>query len=97
MYAVIFKATLKQVDDDYLQTAARLRELAKQQYGCVDFISLQEGDREIAISYWQNQQDILAWKADPEHRRVQALGKARWYASYQVEVVEILRDYDSDT
>lgn len=93
MYAVIFKATLKQPDDAYTQTAARLRELARQKYGCVEFISLQEGNQEIAISYWQNLQDIQAWKAAPEHVRAQALGKSHWYHAYSVQVVEVVRDY----
>ena len=74
MYAVIFKATTKQLDDEYSQTSARMRELAKSKYGCEEFISAQEGDQEIAISYWHSEQDIQAWKDDPEHRRAQALG-----------------------
>lgn len=97
MYAVIFRATAKQLDDDYTQTAARMRALAKSKYGCEEFVSVQEGDQEIAISYWHSEQDIQAWKNDPEHRRAQALGKSRWYQSYQVQVVEIIRDYRSET
>jgi heme-degrading monooxygenase HmoA len=93
MYAVIFRATIKHVDDEYLQTAERMRELAKRRYGCEDFVSLQEGDQEIAISYWHSVQDIQAWKDDPEHRRAQALGKTRWYQSYRVEVVQVVRNY----
>ena len=93
MYAVIFTATTKQLDDEYSQTAARMRELAIGKYGCAEFVSAQEGDQEIAISYWHSEKDIQAWKADPEHRRAQALGKTRWYQSYRVEVVQILRSY----
>ena len=97
MYAVIFKATTKQLDDEYSQTSARMRELAKSKYGCEEFISAQEGDQEIAISYWHSEQDIQAWKDDPEHRRAQALGKTRWYQSYRVEVVQILRSYQGES
>ena len=39
MYAVIFKATVKQLDDEYSQTAKRMRELAIEKYGCLDFVS----------------------------------------------------------
>ena len=95
MYAVIFRATAKQLDEEYNQTAARMRELAKRKYGCVEFVSVQEGDQEIAISYWRSEQDIQAWKNDPEHLRAQALGKSHWYQSYRVEVVQILRHYHS--
>ena len=97
MYAVIFRATIKQRDDEYTQTAARMRELATSRYACEEFVSVQEGDQEIAISYWHSEQDIQAWKNDPEHRRAQVLGKARWYQAYQVQVVEIRRDYRSAT
>ena len=58
MYAVIFRATAKQLDEEYNQTAARMRELAKRKYGCVEFVSVQEGDQEIAISYWRSEQEM---------------------------------------
>lgn len=96
MYAVIFKARIRQLDDEYFDTAARMRELAKHHYGCVEFTSAQEDGLEIAISYWQRESDILRWKQDPEHLRAQQLGRTRWYASYQVEVVEIKRHYGDD-
>lgn len=93
MYAVIFRATINQLDQDYTDTAARLRELAKSKYGCLEFVSLLEGQQEIAISYWQTTEQIADWKNDPEHKRAQELGKSKWYKSYQVEVVRILREY----
>ncbi|MDP6187135.1 MAG: hypothetical protein QF863_07885 [Pseudomonadales bacterium] len=52
MYAVIFKAKIKTLDPTYQSTADRLRELALQEYGCLEFTSTAEGSREIAISYW---------------------------------------------
>ena len=93
MFAVIFKARIKQLDDEYYQAAQQMRELAINLYGCVDFTSLTEGNEEISISYWKNEQQIEKWKQDPEHRAVQLLGQTRWYDSYQVEVVEVIRKY----
>lgn len=93
MYAVIFKARIACLDEAYLTTAARMRELAMERYGCLEFSAATEGDQEIAISYWDDQDRIRAWKNDPEHLRAQELGQTRWYSSYQVEVVEILRSY----
>lgn len=95
MYAVIFKATMKETDPDYYETAGRLRELAKQ-YGCVDFQSVAEGKEEITISYWKDLGQIENWKADPVHGKAQQKGKEKWYESYCVEVVEILRKYEND-
>jgi heme-degrading monooxygenase HmoA len=94
MYAVIFKAVIKTLDSSYLETAARMRQLAKSKYGCLNFISLTEGDREIAISYWPSPEHISAWKSDPEHRQAQQLGQKYWYRSYRVEVVKIEREYE---
>ena len=62
MYAVIFKATIAEFDDEYFSTAERLKKLAFEKYGCQDFVSVTEGDEEIAISYWQTMQQIKDWK-----------------------------------
>lgn len=97
MYAVIFRATINKLDQDYTDTAARLRELAKRKYGCLDFISTLEGQEEIAISYWQTMEQIARWKNDPEHKRAQELGKSKWYNCYQVQIVEIVRQYHNTT
>jgi len=95
MYAVIFRAKIKLFDEEYSQTAARLRELARKKYGCLDFVSFTEGDDEIAISYWESLEQIKSWKQDPEHLRAQEQGKHRWYESYQVQVVDIIREYEN--
>ena len=97
MIAVIFKATFAEIDDEYFSTAARLKELAFSKYGCQDFVSVTEGNEEIAISYWQSMQQIRDWKNDPEHRRAQKMGRDKWYKSYKVEICEVVRaPYDID-
>ena len=93
MFAVLFRARIKQSDPAYLQTAQRLRELALTRYGCVEFTALTEGDTEIAISYWEDEAQIHARKQDAEHRVVQAHGRDAWYAAYRVQVVKVLREY----
>lgn len=97
MYAVIFRAKIRNPDEDYTRVAERMRELAKNVYGCREFISVTEGDEEIAISYWESEAQIEAWKHDPEHVQAQALGRSKWYRSYQVQVVEVIRQYTKDT
>ncbi len=95
MYAVIFRAEVQALDEEYLATAERLRSLAFEQFGCLDFISSAEGDTEVAISYWPSLESIQAWKNHPEHLRAQVLGRSRWYKNYRVQVVEVLRDYEA--
>lgn len=95
MYAVIFKATTANLDDEYFRTAEELRDLAFTKYGCLDFVSVTEGDEEIAISYWKTMQQIREWKNDPVHRLAQQVGRDKWYKSYRVEVCEVNRTYQS--
>lgn len=90
MIVVIFKATFAESDDEYFHTAERLKELALTKYGCEDFVSVTQGNEEIAISYWQTMQQIRDWKNDPEHRRAQILGREKWYKSFNVEICEIV-------
>jgi heme-degrading monooxygenase HmoA len=91
MYAVIFKATVAKFDEEYFQLSERLKDLAFKKYGCQDFISVTEGDLEIAISYWQTKQQIRDWKNDPEHRLAQAKGRQKWYKSVSIEICELIK------
>jgi len=93
MYAVIFRAKIKRLDDDYFKTAKRMRELAMSEYGCVEFTSVTEGFDEIAISYWESIEQIKRWKQNSEHLVAQKLGKEKWYDEYTVEIVEVLDKY----
>jgi heme-degrading monooxygenase HmoA len=93
MYVVIFKAKIRQLDDEYYQNAKLLRERAISKFGCIDFVSVQEKDCEVSLSYWQTEEQISTWKSDPVHVKAQELGRHKWYESYQVEVVEIKRRY----
>ena len=94
MYAVIFTATVGDQDSRYRKMAGQLRDLAMAGFGCTDFISVTEGEQEIAISYWPDEDAIQDWKQQAEHRVAQQLGKEGWYKHYRVEVVKILRAYD---
>jgi heme-degrading monooxygenase HmoA len=93
MYAVIFRATVAQLDNEYFRMAEKMKNLAFNKYGCLDFVSVTEGNEEIAISYWENEQQIRDWKNDLEHRIAQQAGRDKWYQSYSVEICEVGRSY----
>ena len=93
MYAVIFSAEIRKLDQEYSDTAAALRQRAIDEFGCLSFTAVTEGNREIAISHWNSLEAIRAWKADPAHQAAQKLGRERWYSDYRVEVVEVVRAY----
>jgi heme-degrading monooxygenase HmoA len=93
MLVVIFRASTKALDAEYSAVAARLRELALERFGCLEFVAVTEGAQEIALSYWRNESDIVAWKAHSEHVLAQQLGRERWYEDYIVQVARIEREY----
>jgi len=95
MYAVIFRAEIKSFDDKYSKMALKMRNLAINEYGCTEFTAVTEGTHEIAISYWNSQQDIQKWKQDAEHLVAQELGRTIWYKSYKIQIVEIKHEYSS--
>ncbi len=93
MYAVIFRAVINEIDDCYSDVASRMRELATDKYGCVGFTSVTEGNQEISISYWEHEEQIIEWKQNCEHIEAQRLGREKWYKSYNIAVVKVLREY----
>lgn len=93
MFIVIFRATTRELDAEYSVTATRMRELAMQEFGCLDFHSVCEGREEISLSYWPDEASIRAWKNHPEHLLAQQLGRERWYESYSVEIAQVSRQY----
>lgn len=97
MYAVIFRANIAELDAQYADMTARMRELAINHYGCTEFTSCAEGGKEIAISYWETEDQIRQWKQNAEHLVAQENGRAKWYQSYTVEVVQLVRSYRSDS
>ena len=76
--------------------AARLRELALAQFGCLEFQAVCEGQDEAALSYWPDEDSIRAWKSHAEHVLAQQLGRERWYQSYVVQVAQIGPEYRFD-
>ena len=97
MFVVIFRARVRAFDAEYATVASRMRALALEEFGCIEFHAVTEGPNEVALSYWPSQEAIRAWKAHPEHALAQKAGRERWYESYTVQVAEITREYSVAT
>lgn len=93
MYVVIFTAQVHELDERYSKTAEKMRQLAFDKYACQGFNAVTEGNKEIAVSYWNDLQSIQQWKQEAEHLQAQSLGKKHWYQWYQVDVCKIERQY----
>lgn len=93
MFAVIIRAVAGHLDDDYRSTIERMKKLAFEQYGCLEFFALMDGDQRVAISYWENEEQIKRWKSNAEHLLAQEKARSKWYRSYKIQVVEVKREY----
>jgi len=93
MYVVTFRAKVRNLGAEYLETAQRMRDIAISQFGRIEFHSATEGRDEVALSYWPDEESIRAWKAHPDHILAQKSGRERWYESYSVQIAQIGREY----
>ena len=93
MYVVIFRAKVQNLDQDYYETAKKLREIAMTEYGCTEFCSVMAGNEEITLSYWNSMEQIIAWKSNPQHLAAQKKGKDLWYVDYRVDVTKVQWSY----
>ena len=58
--------------------------------------SLTDEDRFLSIFYWRDRESIEAWHEDPEHVRVQELGRETLFSYYKIRVCEVEREYGRD-
>ena len=93
-YAVIFTSQLADDAAGYGEMAERMAALAAQQPGYIGAESARDSNGlGITVSYWQDEESILAWKGQLDHMGAQALGKARWYTHYTLRVCKVERAY----
>jgi len=91
-WAVVFTSVRGGPDPAYDEAAARMLELAREQPGFLGAESARGADGlGLTVSYWNSREAIAAWKAHPDHARVQALGRERWYRDYRVRVCKVER------
>ena len=75
---------------EYLETAERMLELARDMPGFVDFKTFQGDDGErVSVITFASREAQRAWRDHPEHRAAQKLGRERLYASYRISVGEV--------
>lgn len=48
---------------------------------------------EITVSYWKDEDSVLAWKENASHKIAQELGRSKWYEAYHVRVAKVERAY----
>ena len=93
-YAVIFTSLLFNEVEGYDDMATEMNELAAQQPGFLG-VETARGSSVfgITVSYWKDEESILAWKNNADHQWAQKLGKEKWYKSYTLRIAKVERAY----
>lgn len=69
-------------------------ELAERQPGYLGKESTKTSDgRDLTLVYYRDAASLRAWRDDPRHQVAQALGRERWYASYEVRIARVEHSY----
>jgi len=93
-FAVIFTSTRTEGDNGYTEASERMMHLVAEQPGFLGIDSIRGADGVgITVSYWESEAAILAWREHPEHRVIQARGRAEWYSAFQTRVCRVEREY----
>ncbi len=94
-YAVIFTAQRRTGDDGYGAMADKMSALAAEQPGYLGVESTRdETGLGITVSYWKDEESLIAWKKLAAHALAQKLGKERWYEHYTLRVAKVGRAYE---
>jgi heme-degrading monooxygenase HmoA len=93
---VIFTSTRTASHDvEYAAMAARMEELARQQPGFLDVVSVRDPDtrRGITVARFRDEDSVQAWRRHPEHLEAQRRGIEAFYEEYHVSVMRVEREY----
>ena len=96
MYVALFYGQVNPNHDalEYEALGLRMYELASKMPGFVDFKQANLPDScELAIAYFETEEDMQAWYDHPEHRKAQIAGRESILDDYLIEVCEIKRSY----
>jgi len=94
MLVILFRSRLTEeaeVGEDYQDMAAEMFAYAKTQPGYVDFKQYQAEDGErLSIVKWSDRETLEAWRRNARHREAKKSGREHWYASYDIEIAEVI-------
>ncbi len=92
-YAAIFSSTHTGQHSGYAEDTETILELAKNHPGFLGVEAAGDDDLSIAVSYWDSDETIRAFKELAEHLIIQKRGRDTYYKSYKVRVARVERDY----
>lgn len=97
MIAVIFEVFPKEENkQEYLDIALNLKPMLANMDGFISierFGSLQDPDKILSLSFWENEESIEKWRNDMNHQMGQKSGVDQIFSDYRIRVGNIVRDY----
>ncbi len=82
-------------EEEYEALSTRMAELVRDHPGFLEMTSVRDPrTREgVTVAYFRDEESVIAWKADLEHREAQRRGMTDLYEAYRVTVAHVDRDY----
>ena len=97
-YVIVFRSRLRPgVEEEYGTRAQAIYELAVKMPGMLsaaDFVA-EDGER-VSIIEFDSADNLRAWREHPDHMRAQEEGRARFYASYRIQICMVERTAEFD-
>ena len=63
-------------------------------HGKESYSHLSGDGRVNTVSYWENENALLTWTSDPEHRQAMSAGKEQIFSRYSITICNELRRYE---
>ncbi|TCL06185.1 antibiotic biosynthesis monooxygenase family protein [Sodalis ligni] len=99
MIAVLFEAYIMPAGQArYLQLASELKPLLTGIDGFISierFQSITAPEKILSLSWWRDENAVLAWKKNAFHRAAQDEGRKSLFAFYRIRITNIIREYSS--
>ena len=92
-YAAIFSSTHTGAHEGYAEDTETILELARERPGFLGIEAAGDDELSIAVSYWDSDDAIRAFKELAEHLIIQKRGRETYYKSYKMRVARVERDY----
>lgn len=88
MIVAVFRSRVRAEHmDEYLARAAEMESLARAMPGFISVKDFMAEDGEaVSIHEWESAERLAAWREHPEHKRIQAMGREKFYDEYTLYV-----------
>jgi heme-degrading monooxygenase HmoA len=89
----IFRSRLHEAAAGYPGVAERMEALVAEQPGFLGIKTFQAEDGErVSLFSFESLSALEAWRDHPEHRDAQRRGQSEFYASYSIQLCQVIRE-----